>query len=52
MGKRMLGRRHVLPSVESLVPEIQVEGTFRDGTYLVTVHDPISSEEGDIENAL
>lgn len=30
-GKTMLGRRHVLPSVPSLLHEIQVEGTFVDG---------------------
>jgi urease len=31
LGKRILGRRHVLPSVPSLLHEIQVEGTFPDG---------------------
>jgi urease len=30
-GKTLLGRRHVLPDVVSLVHEIQVEGTFPDG---------------------
>jgi len=30
-GKKMLGRRHVLPDVPSLLHEIQVEGTFPDG---------------------
>lgn len=30
-GKQMLGRRHVLPSVPSLLHEIQVEGSFPDG---------------------
>lgn len=52
IGKTMLGRRHVLPSVVTSLTELQVEGTFVCGTYLVTVHDPISSEEGDIERAL
>lgn len=52
LGKKMLGRRHVLPSVVSSLHEIQVEGTFKDGTYLVTVHNPISSEEGDLKMAL
>jgi urease len=52
LGKTMLGRRHVLPSVASLLTEIQVEGTFTDGTYLVTIHDPISSDDGDLEAAL
>jgi urease len=32
--------------------EIQVEGTFTSGTYLVTVHNPISTDEGDLERAL
>ena len=31
LGKEMLGRRHVLPSVVWLLHEIQVEGTFQDG---------------------
>lgn len=52
MGKNMLGRRHVLPSVVSTLHELQVEGTFPSGTYLVTVHNPISSDDGDIEKAL
>lgn len=52
IGKQMLGRRHVLPSVVHTLSEIQVEGTFQDGTYLVTVHNPISSDDGDIARAL
>jgi len=48
----MLGRRHVLPSVTTLLTEIHVEGTFPNGTHLVTIHDPISSESGDLEAAL
>ncbi|RPB04477.1 urease [Choiromyces venosus 120613-1] len=51
-GKTMLGRRHVLPHVAVALGEIQVEGTFPDGTYLVTIHSPISSEDGDLEKAL
>ncbi|KAK0204482.1 urease [Desarmillaria ectypa] len=51
-GKDMLGRRHVLPSVAGLLHEIQVEGTFKDGVFLVTVHDPICTESGNLENAL
>ncbi len=31
LGKQMLGTLHVLPSVVSLLHEIQVEGTFHDG---------------------
>lgn len=52
IGKTMLGRRHVIPSVVTTLSEIQVEGTFRMGTYLVTVHHPISSDDGDLEKAL
>ncbi len=52
MGKTMLGRRHVLPSVLSTLTSIQIEGTFPTGTYLVTVHHPISSDDGDLEKAL
>lgn len=52
IGKSMLGRRHVLPSVVSSLAELMVEGTFPSGTYLVTVHRPISSDDGDLEKAL
>ena len=52
IGKTMLGRRHVLPSVVSSLTELMVEGTFPNGTYLVTVHQPISSDDGDLEKAL
>ena len=52
IGKTMLGRRHVLPSVVSSLTELMVEGTFPSGTYLVTVHHPIGSEDGDLEKAL
>lgn len=52
IGKEMLGRRHVLPSVVASLVELQVEGTFPSGTYLVTVHHPISSEDGNLEKAL
>ena len=52
IGKTMLGRRHVLPSVVATLAELQVEGTFPSGTYLVTVHYPISSDDGDLERAL
>lgn len=51
-GKKMLGRRHVQPAVVSGLHEIMVEGTFDNGTYLVTVHQPICSEDGDLEKAL
>ncbi|KAG9909388.1 urease, partial [Aureobasidium melanogenum] len=52
LGKTILGRRHVLPPVANSLVELQVEGTFPSGTYLVTVHHPISSDDGDLEKAL
>ncbi|KAI5785904.1 putative urease [Geopyxis carbonaria] len=51
-GKTLLGRQHVLPEVPGALHSIQVEGTFRDGTYLVTVHDPICSDTEDLTAAL
>lgn len=52
IGKHILGRRHVFPSVVASLTMLQVEGTFTTGTHLVTVDQPISSEDGDIEKAL
>lgn len=52
LGKQLLGRRQVLPAVPYLLETIQVEGTFMDGTKLVTIHDPIVSDNGDLELAL
>lgn len=52
IGKSILGRRLVLPSVLSSLTFLQVEGTFPSGTAQVTVYDPISSEDGDLEKAL
>ena len=40
-GSTLLTGDDVLPGVATLTPMIQVEGTFPDGTKLVTVHDPI-----------
>lgn len=51
-GRRILGRRHVLAGVAELCVEVQVEGTFLDGTKLVTVHHPIATERGDLARAL
>ncbi|GFQ07550.1 urease [Phtheirospermum japonicum] len=52
LGRQLLGRRQVLPSVPYLLHSVQVEGTFRDGTKLITIHDPISCENGNLELAL
>ena len=51
-GRRVLGKRHVLPGVAGVLHEVQVEGTFVDGTKLVTVHDPIATDDGDLSLAL
>jgi len=40
-GRRVLSRADVMDGVAELVPEVQVEATFPDGTKLVTVHEPI-----------
>lgn len=52
LGRRLLGRRQVMAGVPELVPEVQVEGTFPDGSKLVTVHHPIAAEDGDLALAL
>jgi hypothetical protein len=52
IGKTMLGRRHVQPSVVASLAEMMVEGTFPTGTYLVTVHHPVCTDDGDLEKAL
>ena len=52
LGRTLLGRRQVMDGVPELVTEVQVEGTFPDGTKLVTVHHPIVAEHGDLELAL
>jgi len=41
-GKTVLARADVMEGVPEMVPEIQVEATFPDGTKLVTVHQPIA----------
>jgi urease subunit gamma len=40
-GRAVLTRDDVMEGVAELIPEIQVEATFPDGTKLVTVHQPI-----------
>jgi urease subunit gamma/beta len=52
LGKKFLGRNQTLPGVAEMVAEVQVEGTFPDGSKLVTVHHPIASENGDLTLAL
>jgi urease gamma subunit len=42
-GATILTRNDVMEGVPEMITEIQVEGTFPDGTKLVTIHDPIRS---------
>src|SRR5580704_9073860 len=52
LGRQFLGRNQVMAGVPEMVTEVQVEGTFRDGTKLVTVHHPIAAENGNLTLAL
>lgn len=40
-GAHVIAREQVMEGVAEMIPEIQVEATFPDGTKLVTVHSPI-----------
>jgi len=40
-GAQMLSRDDVMEGVAEMIPDIQVEATFPDGSKLVTVHQPI-----------
>jgi urease subunit gamma len=40
-GATVIAREQVMQGVPEMIPEIQVEATFPDGTKLVTVHEPI-----------
>ena len=40
-GAEVIGRDQVMDGIAEMIPEIQIEATFPDGTKLVTVHDPI-----------
>ncbi|GAA5337327.1 urease subunit gamma [Thermus antranikianii] len=41
LGTQILTRDEVMEGVAEMIQEIQVEGTFPDGTKLVTIHNPI-----------
>ncbi|WP_428031921.1 urease subunit gamma [Ancylobacter sp.] len=45
-GSTILSTDDVMPGVASLIPILQVECGFRDGTKLVTIHEPIRPREG------
>lgn len=46
-GREVLSADDVIDGVPELLPEVQVEATFPDGTKLITVHEPISPARGD-----
>src|SRR5215510_9480748 len=52
VGRRLLGRAQVQDGVPEMIGEVQVEGTFEDGTKLVTVHDPIVALHGELALAM
>ncbi|HUP38619.1 MAG TPA: urease subunit gamma [Vicinamibacterales bacterium] len=52
LGRQLLGRADVMDQVPEMIVEVQVEGTFSDGSKLVTVHHPIAAEHGDMALAL
>ncbi len=52
LGQRILGRRHVDPCAVAVVVGLQIEGTFRTGTHLVTIDQPITTDDGDLELAM
>jgi urease subunit gamma len=41
-GRHVLTRADVMEGVPEMLPEVQVEATFPDGTKLITVHEPIA----------
>lgn len=40
-GAKVLTRAQVMDGIAEMIPDVQVEATFPDGTKLVTVHEPI-----------
>lgn len=52
LGRQLLGRAEVLDGIPDLIHEVQIEGTFPDGSKLVTIHNPIVAEHGNLELAL
>jgi urease subunit gamma/beta len=47
-GAKLLTSADVMEGVAELIPEVQVEATFPDGTKLVTVHNPIAAGQGPV----
>jgi len=51
-GSRILSTDDVMPGVADMMPMLQVEGTFPDGTKLITVHEPIRPGSKKIEQSV
>jgi urease subunit gamma/beta len=51
-GAELLTTDDVMPGVANLIPEVQVEATFPDGTKLVTVHNPIRGVDAETPGAV
>lgn len=45
-GRHVLTRDDVMEGISEMLPEVQIEATFPDGTKLVTLHDPIATGSG------
>ena len=52
VGRQLLGRADVMEHVPEMIVEVQVEGTFPDGSKLVTVHHPVVADRGNLALAL
>ena len=52
LGSTVLSTADVLPGVAAMVPILQVEGVFPDGTKLVTIHEPIRPAAGSAADTL
>lgn len=52
IGGTILGKREVMTGIAEMIEDVQIEGTFKDGTKLVAVRSPVSAEKGDMKLAL
>lgn len=52
IGSAILTQAEVMPGVAAMLPMLQIEATFRDGTKLVTVHEPLRPAAGAIADDL
>lgn len=52
LGGTILGKREVMSGVAEMIEDVQIEGTFKDGTKLVAVRAPVNAEKGNMKLAL